>query len=44
MTSKFDIYTVAVILAASGTPGFAFQPDGRLDEESCNKQAVGYRE
>jgi hypothetical protein len=43
-TADFDIYTGAIVLPASGTQGVAIQPDGRLDEAGCNKQAIGYRE
>jgi hypothetical protein len=43
-TADFDIYTGTVVLPASGTQGAAIQPDGRLEEAGCNKQAVGYRE
>ena len=40
--TNFDIYTIGVvILPASGTPGVAFQPDGRLDEASCKKRGGG---
>jgi len=43
-TTNFNVYTGAVVLPASGTQGVAIQPDGRLGEAGCNKQAVGYRE
>ena len=42
-TTNFYIYTGAAILPASGTPGPARQPHGRLDEAGCNKQAGSYR-
>ena len=40
--TKFDIYTGAVILPASGTLGGAFQPDRRPDEVGCKKRPGGY--
>ena len=44
-TTNFDIFTGgAAIFPASGTPGGAVQPDSRLDEAGCNKQAGGHRE
>ena len=44
-TTNFDIFTGgAAIFPASGTPGPARQPDSRLNEAGCNKQAGGYRE
>jgi hypothetical protein len=43
ITTNFDIYAGAASFPASGTPGVAFQRDGRLDEAGCNKQVLGYR-